>query len=682
MTILARRIPLRILVAFAVLSGLVVISQPAAANDTATRWEYFSESSACDGSYTRPPFASRSGWLSDSEQVLGPFGTYFGRTIGEVRANLVWWTVPFSSGRRVRVHRAALPAFQQVARNLTELGRQGLIYTVDSVGAFTPRTVGGEHQISRHAFGTAIDINPAQNPYRANGPLITDMPAWYVDAWKSAGFCWGGDWTGEKDAMHFSWIGPGTGFGDDLSPLPPKTTLQTYGTVGGAFPTVMAPVLDRYTMAIGASTANGGPNVAGIRAHPAGAVLDIASGYEAFGSCSVRRWFLEDGSLAGDDHLLLMDVDGDSRQDLVTLRGTGGGTEVQIATYESDFEEVATSQRSLGSVVAAAGADYDFDHISDLWITTDDGSLTVYQGPGFETVLSSETLPSGAPSALAVADRDGGDRPEVFALYGSVSATEIEVLRAGSGWQVEQRFPVASADVRSIGAIDFDGDGRADLLSLDASGVLQARMGNSSTGRPATSWFIDPQPSCEDMIPLDFEGRFFDDDGNTHVQGIEWIANAGITLGCNPPFNDAFCPEVKLTRAQAAAFVARALDLPESEKDYFSDDDGDSLEGPIDQLAAAGITKGCNPPANDRFCPDRDLTRGEFATFLSRAIEMTTTTTDFFGDDTGHTHEEAINRLAESGITKGCNPPVNDRFCPNRSLTRAEAASFFSRAFR
>ncbi len=33
-----------------------------------------------------------------------------------------------------------------------------------------------------------------------------------------------------------------------------------------------------------------------------------------------------------------------------------------------------------------------------------------------------------------------------------------------------------------------------------------------------------------------------------------------------------------------------------------------------------------------------------------------------------------------AGVTKGCNPPDNDQFCPERPLIRAEMASFFVRA--
>jgi subtilisin family serine protease len=43
------------------------------------------------------------------------------------------------------------------------------------------------------------------------------------------------------------------------------------------------------------------------------------------------------------------------------------------------------------------------------------------------------------------------------------------------------------------------------------------------------------------------------------INYIKAIKDAGITKGCNPPQNDKFCPEDVVTRAQAAAFIYRAL---------------------------------------------------------------------------------------------------------------------------
>ena len=51
-----------------------------------------------------------------------------------------------------------------------------------------------------------------------------------------------------------------------------------------------------------------------------------------------------------------------------------------------------------------------------------------------------------------------------------------------------------------------------------------------------------------------------------------------------------------------------------------------------------------------------------------------------FVDDDGSIFEEDIERLAAAGITRGCNPPINDRFCPNDPVTRAQMAAFLHRA--
>lgn len=118
-------------------------------------------------------------------------------------------------------------------------------------------------------------------------------------------------------------------------------------------------------------------------------------------------------------------------------------------------------------------------------------------------------------------------------------------------------------------------------------------------------------------------GRFVDDDASVHEADIEAIAEAGITLGCNPPVNDRFCPEDSVTRGQMAAFLVRAFGFTDDGGgDLFVDDDTSEFESEIDRLATAGITFGCNPPVNDRYCPDDPVTRAQMASFLVRAIPL------------------------------------------------------------
>ena len=176
-------------------------------------------------------------------------------------------------------------------------------------------------------------------------------------------------------------------------------------------------------------------------------------------------------------------------------------------------------------------------------------------------------------------------------------------------------------------------------------------------------------------------GSFIDDDGNIHEGNIEAIAAEGITKGCNPPTNDRYCPDSSVTRGQMAAFLVRALDLPATSLGFFTDVDDSVFEADINKLAAAGITKGCNPPTNDRYCPDSSVTRGQMAAFLVRGFGYTDVGEgDLFTDDDSSIFEADIDRLATAGVTKGCNPPDNTKYCPENKVKRDQMASFLARA--
>ena len=94
----------------------------------------------------------------------------------------------------------------------------------NNTSAFCYRKITGGSELSNHAFGRAIDINPRQNPYieyiggkpswgdshagayldRSSGKahMITHKDACFL-AFKERGFSWGGDWNSPKDYQHF-----------------------------------------------------------------------------------------------------------------------------------------------------------------------------------------------------------------------------------------------------------------------------------------------------------------------------------------------------------------------------------------------------------------------------------------------------------------------------------------------
>ena len=81
----------------------------------------------------------------------------------------------------------------------------------------------GSGNWSNHAYGHAIDLNPAENPYVGCGMTRDPTRARYIDrsqhykgmvtpaviaAFRSIGWGWGGSWAGDtKDYMHFSTTG-------------------------------------------------------------------------------------------------------------------------------------------------------------------------------------------------------------------------------------------------------------------------------------------------------------------------------------------------------------------------------------------------------------------------------------------------------------------------------------------
>jgi hypothetical protein len=121
--------------------------------------------------------------------------------------------------RYVKLHKLAEPYVREALRRAAEVSE----YKIITFGAFNFRLMRHANRLSYHSFGIAFDINPAQNPairYRTVAeapepfsdewhllrPYAMDQP--FVEAIKSAGFGWGGDWSTFKDDMHFELVLP------------------------------------------------------------------------------------------------------------------------------------------------------------------------------------------------------------------------------------------------------------------------------------------------------------------------------------------------------------------------------------------------------------------------------------------------------------------------------------------
>lgn len=117
-----------------------------------------------------------------------------------VRANIARVRVPLLG--RFRCHRKIVPALQGA---MNELRVRGLSHLIESFeGCYSPRfQVSGNGELSRHAFGIAVDINAVTGNWYGQRPhqdarLVATMERW--------GFTWGGRWT-IPDGMHFEYVG-------------------------------------------------------------------------------------------------------------------------------------------------------------------------------------------------------------------------------------------------------------------------------------------------------------------------------------------------------------------------------------------------------------------------------------------------------------------------------------------
>jgi hypothetical protein len=109
---------------------------------------------------------------------------------------------------------------------------------------------------------------------------------------------------------------------------------------------------------------------------------------------------------------------------------------------------------------------------------------------------------------------------------------------------------------------------------------------------------------------------FSDTAGTTHEPGIKAVAGAGVATG---GADGRFRPSDAVTRAQMAAFIARAEQLSLSGGGpTFCDTAGHPFEREIRAVAAAGIASG----SGGCFHPDAPVTRGQMATFLARALGL------------------------------------------------------------
>ncbi len=458
----------------------------------------FNESAGCGTYGLRGPLGPS---MTLGDRVYGPYADFFGRSRTQVYNSLILWAEPWT-GRNLRVHPRAMPAFTEAVQNVNAAGTG---YRVTSVGTYNWRNISNTFQMSHHALAKAIDINPSKNPV-TNGPLITDMPPGFVQAWRDAGFCWGGDYIFGKDAMHYGWIGPAFEAGKTarFAPYPALTSQANYTSMALEATT---PIGDASLYAVASMRRDGADDLYGLVEKDGVWEVQVAGAGDRFRSLGVKRKTAV--PVGGVPYLA--DYDGDGYADIWRFDTSGSTLTADIYTNASRF--MKKDHTVTTGAVWSADADLglalfdDIDWIPDLYvIRRDTGVVEVYSAAsGYQEKVHTSTLTTPVGDAkIVLADRNVDGRTDIWMIEpGATVQIRIALWSNGYGGS-PQTFvpwsPVGSSD--SVLPGDYDGDGRIDLYVVTGSrmriwlgGVADRPIGDLAV------WFTTPGPNTFDKGP-------------------------------------------------------------------------------------------------------------------------------------------------------------------------------------
>lgn len=316
----------------------------------------------------------------------------------------------------------------------------------------------------------------------------------------------------------------------------------------------------------------------------------------------------------------------------VVGRLTDAGIAVVAASGNDGWADAITFPACLPDVIAVGASTADGE-VASFTSSSPDLDLLAPGSPIETTVLTSYD-----PSGYAEQQGTSFSAPHVAAAFALLDD------EFPAGWSLERRrslLRVAGEMLERVTASPFDRDPRFPELRLEA---------------------------VAEFSPFD------DADAGFWVAAADWAKFTGVSTGIGG--ND-FAPDGLLTRAQAVTFLWRVMGSPDHGTDsgFVDVDEGSWYARAVVWAEAAGVTTGTSPTT---FAPDREVSRGELATFTWRTAgePVPAGTAGFTDVDGAAFYATAVDWMAEHGITTGTTPTT---FSPEATVTRAQMVTF---AFR
>lgn len=204
-------------------------------------------------------------------------------------------------------------------------------------------------------------------------------------------------------------------------------------------------------------------------------------------------------------------------------------------------------------------------------------------------------------------------------------------------------------------------------------------LGDKTNVRPNTSTDTKPDTDTNkdnqnNNTPDNKPSYPTDIDGHWAKSNIEYVYDHSLMNGYPEGI---FAPENSITRAEFATVMSKFMELGEDSAaaDKFSDVDGHWAKGYIGALYNREIVNGVS---DIEFAPDANITRQEIATILARAFKLTEKSADVFADNDSIAEwaSDFVYITKAAGYMQG---DENNNFNPIANATRAEVATIIYR---
>ena len=311
------------------------------------------------------------------------------------------------------------------------------------------------------------------------------------------------------------------------------------------------------------------------------------------------------------------------------------------------------------------------------WNTAANGSGTSYDEGDTITIGASDVTLYAKWTLIEYAvnfDVDGGSTvPSVNAAHDTTITAPTAPTKANysfGGWYKESTL---------TNTWDFDTDKVLGATTLYAKWTLNHPSNNGGGNTPTVQPEIlpEPKPFYIEHVNIDVikalvekaksapELTFKDiPEGSSTAKTIGLATKLGIIKGYA---DGTFRADAKVTRAEFATMLVKALGLSPEGHSSFKDTEGHWAADAIATLKAKGIINGY---LDGTFKPNQSISRAEIVAMLSQVMNLTLVQEVKFKDISGNWAEDEINTLSDMGIVKGTS---DDLFEPNAKATRHES---------